>query len=404
MNIIKKAYCRIFQFCFKAAIPLLPYTTPEIADTIDKLPIILREHELDRVLIVTDKTVGGLGVFKKLTEALDLNHIDYVIFDKTVPNPTIENVEEARTMYLRYSCQALIGMGGGSSIDCAKAVGARLARRNKPVSKMGGILKIIKPIPFLAAVPTTAGTGSEATVATVITDEKTHHKVPISDFPLIPRAAVHDPDATLTMPPIITATTGMDALTHAVEAYIGNSTTKKSEHDAVFALRLINENLLEAYRNPENKNARANMLHAAFLAGRAFSVSYVGYCHAVAHSLGGEYGVPHGLANAVLLPYVLKEYGSSAQKKLARLAKAVGTVDKNVGETEAAKAFIRKIEEMNREMNIPDKISGIRSEDIPRLARLADKEANPLYPVPKLMSAKELEVLYHKASDKEVTA
>ncbi len=382
----------------------MPYTTPRITETIEKIPIILREKDLDNVLIVTDKTVRELDAFKKLERVLNSNHIGYVIFDKTVPNPTIENVEEARNIYINSACQALIGMGGGSSIDCAKAVGARIARKNKPVSKMGGILKIIKPIPFLIAVPTTAGTGSEVTVTTVITDEKTHHKVPISDFPLIPRVAVHDPEAAITMPPSITATTGMDALTHAVEAYIGNSTTKKSRNDAVFALRLINENLLEAYHHPENKSARANMLYAAFLAGRAFSTSYVGYCHAVAHSLGGEYGVPHGLANAVLLPYVLKEYGATVHKKLAQLAKALEIVDDNASVAEGARAFIDKIEEMNREMNIPDKIRGITEEDIPKMARYADKEANPLYPVPKLMDAAQLEIFYRRVSDKEVTA
>ncbi len=399
MNTLQKVYCRAFQFCFKTAIPLLPYRSPQITETIEKIPIILRENDFNNVLIVTDKTVRGIEAFKKLENALRINQISYVIFDKTVPNPTIENVEEARALYLKSGCQALIGLGGGSSIDCAKAVGARIAKKNQSIQKMRGILKIRKRIPFLIAVPTTAGTGSEVTVTCVITDEKTHHKFPISDFPLIPRVAIHDPETTATLPPHITSTTGMDALTHAVEAYIGNSTTKLSRHDAVFALQLISENLLEAYNNPENKSARANMLYASFLAGRAFSTSYVGYCHAVAHSLGGEYGIPHGLANAVLLPYVLKEYGETAYKKLCKLAKAVKLVGKDATYKEGAEAFIEMIEDYNRRMGIPDKLKGIKTEDVPRLARLAAKEANPLYPVPKLMEAEELEKFYYQVMD-----
>lgn len=395
MNTLQKIYCRAFQFCFRTAIPLLPYRSPQITETIEKIPIILREKEFDNVLIVTDKIIRETEAFKKLENALRINQISYVIFDKTVPNPTIENVEEAKALYLKSGCQALIGLGGGSSIDCAKAVGARIAKKKQPIQKMRGILKIRRQIPFLIAVPTTAGTGSEVTVTCVITDEKTHHKFPISDFPLIPRVAVHDPETTATLPPHITSTTGMDALTHAVEAYIGGSTTKATRHDAIFALQLINENLLEAYNNPENKSARANMLYASFLAGRAFSTSYVGYCHAVAHSLGGEYKVPHGLANAVLLPYVLKEYGESAHKKLCELAKVLKFVDNDASDKEGAEVFIEKIEEFNRSMNIPDKIKGIKKEDVPRLSKLAAKEANPLYPVPKLMNAKELEKLYY---------
>lgn len=399
MNMFQKAYCRAFQFCFKMAIPLLPYRSPIITETIEKIPIILRERAFDNVLIVTDKTIRGIKAFAKLENALKANGISYVVFDKTVPNPTVENVEEARELYLKSGCKAMIGFGGGSSIDCAKAVGARIAKKKQSIQKMRGILKIIRQIPFLIAVPTTAGTGSEVTVTCVITDEKTHHKFPISDFPLIPRVAVHDPITTETLPSHITATTGMDALTHAVEAYIGGSTTKASRNDAIFALKLVCENLLEAYSNPENKSARANMLYASFLAGRAFSVSYVGYCHAVAHSLGGEYKIPHGLANAVLLPYVLKEYGESAHKKLSQLAKEIKLVDKNASDEEGAKKFIEKIEELNSTMNIPNKLKGIKEEDISRLARLAAKEANPLYPVPKLMNAKELEVFYYKVME-----
>ena len=233
-------------------------------------------------------------------------------------------MEEARALYLKESCGALIGFGGGSAIDCAKAVGARIARPKTPIRSMKGILRVLRRIPLLIAVPTTAGTGSEVTLASVITDSESGHKFPINDFPLIPRVAVLDVENTRSLPPAMTATTGMDALTHAVEAYIGRSTTASTRADALEAVRLIFENLENAYEHGNNIQAREHMLTAAFLAGRSFSKSYVGYVHGLAHSLGGQYGVPHGLANAVILPYFLEEYGPACWEKLGKLAKAAG--------------------------------------------------------------------------------
>lgn len=187
----------------------------------------------------------------------------------------------------------------------------------------------VKKLPLLMAVPTTAGTGSETTLAAVITDAQTRHKYAINDFPLIPRYAVLDPKVTLSLPPFVTATTGMDALTHAVEAYIGNSSTRGTRKNAEMAVKLIFENLDTAYTNGSDIDARRNMLHASYYAGCAFTKSYVGYVHAVAHSLGGEYNVPHGLANAVLLPFVLQEYGETIHQKLYKLAVAAGICTKD---------------------------------------------------------------------------
>lgn len=246
----------------------------------------------------------------------------------------------------------------------------------------------------MIAVPTTAGTGSETTLAAVIKDAETKYKYAINDFPLIPRYAVLEPEITLSLPPFITATTGLDALTHAVEAYIGNSTTYDTRMDALLAVRLIFDNLVKVYKDGSLKEARRDMLKASFYAGCAFTKSYVGYVHAVAHTLGGEYNTPHGLANAVLLPFVLESYGRSAHKKLARLAVHVGLASKETPKEEAAKAFIQAIRDMKAQMSIGDTIADIKEEDIPRLAKLADKEANPLYPVPVLMNAKELEKFY----------
>lgn len=274
-------------------------------------------------------------------------------------------------------------------------------RPKKSLDRMEGLLHVMHRLPLLIAVPTTAGTGSETTLAAVITDEKIHHKYPINDFSLIPHYAVLEPDVTLNLPRQLTATTGMDALTHAVEAYIGRSTTRGTRAAAVEAVQLIFANLPEAYYNGHNREARANMLRAAYLAGTAFTKSYVGYVHAVAHSLGGRYGIAHGLANSVLLPVVLKAYGSAAWKNLAKLARATGVSDSASDEV-AAKEFIAYIDAMNAAMDIPETLPGIRTEDIPQLARYADHEANPLYPVPVLWGPEQLEEMYKEVQ--EVTA
>jgi alcohol dehydrogenase class IV len=311
-----------------------------------------------------------------------------------MPNPTSNNVEAARSLYLENDCQAIIAFGGGSPMDCAKAAGARIARPNKPLRKMAGLIKIRKRIPLLIAVPTTAGSGSETTVAAVIVDAETHHKYVISDFSLIPRYVLLDPAVTVGLPSSTTATTGMDALTHAIEVYVGKAKTKKTKAAATEAVRLIFENLEKVYENGSDIEARRNMLRASYLAGTAFTKSYVGYVHAVAHTIGGKYGIAHGYANAVLLPVVLRAYGKGAQKPLAELAREVGIAKSSATDSECAEAIISHIEKMNEKMGIPKKLDCICPTDIPAMAKLADREANPLYPVPVLWNARELEEIY----------
>ena len=399
MHPIKKVYCRAFQTVFHLAIPLLPYRRPEILTGTDLLPGLFREKGVRRVLLVTDASIRGLGITAHTEELLTREGIQCTVYDRTVANPTTDNVEEARALYLANGCQAIIGFGGGSSIDCAKAVGARVAKPRQSLAKMKGILKVHRRLPLLIAVPTTAGTGSETTLAAVITDSETRHKYPINDFPLIPHYAVLDPEVTRQLPRHITATTGLDALTHAVEAYIGRSTTRDTRRDAEEAVRLIFANLETACADGGNMEARANMLRAAFLAGSAFTKSYVGYVHAVAHSLGGQYNVPHGLANAVLLPNVLEFYGEAAYQPLHRLAVVAGVAAANDSPRAGAERFIQAIRDMERRLDIPTTIPEIRREDVPRLARYADKEANPLYPVPVLLDAGELERFYYEVME-----
>ena len=394
MNIASKIFCRVFQTAFRIALPILPYREPEIVNSCLKLTNVFEKQKTKSVLIVTDKGIINNSLTAPLESVLKQNNIAYTIYDETQPNPTVNNVETALKLYHKNSCDTLIAIGGGSSMDCAKALGACVAYPKKSLSKMKGIMKVLRKIPLLIAIPTTAGTGSETTLAAVITDSKTRHKYAINSFPLIPRYAVLDAKVTLSLPKSITATTGMDALTHAVEAYIGGSTTMKTRKFALLATRLICKQIYTAYEDGNNIEARNDMLKAAYFAGCAFTRSYVGYVHAVAHTLGGAYNVPHGLANAVLLPFVLEAYGKKAEKKLAKLAYHIHLVSEITPQEEAAKAFIEMVKDMKKKLNIGHTISGIKEEDIPALSKYADKEANPLYPVPKLMNAKELRQFY----------
>ena len=404
MNPCFRVCCRAYQLVFRAALPLLPYREPVELTGLTSIPPLLAQKGITGVLLVTDRGVRSLGLTGPLETALAAQDIACAVYDGVVQNPTIDNVEAGRALYLSSGAQAIIAVGGGSAMDCAKAVGARIARPNKSVQKMKGLLRVLRRTPLTIAVPTTAGTGSETTLAAVITDAKARHKYPINDFALIPDYAVLDPQLTAGLPPQLTATTGMDALTHAVEAYIGRTTTKLTRAMAEKAVCLIHDNLLTAYRNGSDMQARASMLEAAYCAGIAFTRSYVGYVHGVAHSLGGQYGVPHGLANAVILPYFLDEYGASAEKKLAKLSRLCGVSAQADDDAQAAKAFIAWIRSMNEAMRIPTAIPEIRESDIPQMAHHAAQESNPLYPVPKLMSARELEAMYHRLMSKEENA
>ena len=232
-------------------------------------------------------------------------------------------------------------------------------------------------------------------MAAVIVDPDTQHKYAIMDFPLIPEYAVLDPEVTRTLPKRITAGTGMDALTHAVEAYIGNSTTKQTRRESLRAVRLIFNNLERAYTNGDDMRARRNMLRASYLAGCAFTVSYVGYVHAVAHTLGGRYNVAHGETCATVLPYVLESYGAAIYPQLKALSIAAGLAEMEDDEALAARRFIQAVKDLNAKLNIPEKVPGIRAEEIPMLARTAAKEANPVYPVPVLMDARELKQFFY---------
>lgn len=383
MLALEKAFCRVYQKVFFVFQCFLDWSEPQLLTgpgAVKKLPALIKEKGLSKVLVVTDKGLTGLGLPNGLFEELTNAGIGYVVYDGVQPNPSIDNIEEARQMYVDNGCQGIIAFGGGSPMDCAKLAGARVVKPNQPVVKMRGVMKIMKKLPPFFAVPTTAGTGSETTLAAVVSNPKTHEKNACNDPVLRPKYAVLDPELTIGLPPHITSTTGMDALTHAVEAYIGKSNVAATRNYAEKATALIFSNLEAAYNDGKNIEARNNMLLASYYAGMAFTRAYVGYVHAVAHNLGGQYGIPHGLANAVILPVVLEKFGSAIYPQLAKLADIVGITGQT--EEEKAKMFIAEIYAMNERMNIPKGFAQIKEEDIPIIVERALKEGNPLYPVP----------------------
>jgi alcohol dehydrogenase len=397
MNFLRIAYCRLYQQTLNLASHFLSFREPELLEgegASENVPGLLAKKGFRHPLIVTDPGVYSLGLTKGLENALQKASISFDIFAEVVPNPTFECIYKGRDLAQSVHADCLIAVGGGSSMDTAKAIGALLANPKKDLLKLRGVLKVHKRYALLIAIPTTAGTGSETTVAAVVVNEKTHEKFSINDPKLIPQVAVLDSSLLAKLPPKIIASTGMDALTHAVEAYIGHERTKKTKKYALEATQLIAENLYAFYQNPSNQKARLAMQKAAYLAGVAFTRSYVGYVHAIAHSLGGEYNVPHGLANAIILPHVLKVYGRKAEKPLASLADAIG-LKPGSSQQDKAQAFIAWIEEMNAKMAIPAHFDHlIKKEDIPLLSHRADKEANPLYPVPKEFNQAQLAALY----------
>ena len=398
MSKLFNAYCRVYQKALYVGSFFLDWSKPELikgAGAVKQLPEAIKAKGLSKVLVVTDKGLMSLKLLDSLFEALGNTGIDYVVFDGVQPNPTIDNIEDAVELYLENGCEGIVAFGGGSPMDCAKACGARIARPDKSVPQMRGLLKVNKKLPPLFAVPTTAGTGSETTIAAVVSNPITHEKNAINDHKLIPKVAVLDPELTVGLPKHITSTTGMDALTHAVEAYIGKSNVKSTETYAIKATKMIFDNIEKVYANGKDVEARDAMLKASFYAGQAFTRAYVGYVHAIAHNLGGHYNVPHGLANAIILPYVLEYYGESAYPRLARLATFAGV--KTTGtDKEKAEAFIEAIKTLNKNMNIPDGFDMIQEKDIPVIVERALKEGNPLYPVPNIMDEADCEAVIRR--------
>ena len=393
---LKYIFYRIRQLGFSAFMYLAPLRDSKVisgAGSIYKIPELVKKEGLKKVLVVTTPGFIRRGSLERFFESLTAAGLAYAVFSEVQPDPTTECIEEAVALYKIEACEAIVAVGGGSVIDCSKALGARIARPNKTIAQMAGLLKVLKRIPNIYAVPTTAGTGSEATAGAVITNASDHYKFTVLDLCLVPRYAILDPELTCGLPASITSVTGMDALTHAIEAYTNCFCSPKAKKYALEAVKLVYENLLTAYEDGGNINARENMLLASYYAGMAINSNFIGYVHAIAHGVGGLYGVTHGMANAIIMPYVLEAFGDTSHKKLAELAMFVGCGSNNASQSENAKAFIASIRKLNAKMNIPDKIKELKEEDFDTLANRAVKEGNPTYPVP---------VIWEKEEFKEV--
>ncbi|MBR1456055.1 MAG: iron-containing alcohol dehydrogenase [Oscillospiraceae bacterium] len=390
---MKKAYYRSFQAVFNVGARCLYWRRPIPVSgigSVQKIPELLKREKVSKVMVVTGPTVGKKLAPKILAE-LDRAGIAYTHYSEVEANPSVNTVNKIQALYLAEGCNGFIAIGGGSPMDAAKAAAARVVRPKTEVGKMAGLLKVGKKIPPYIAVPTTAGTGSETTIAAVITDSETHHKYALMDLHLIPKYAVLDPEMTRELPQKITSTTGMDALTHAVEAYVcWTYNTEESIRLAEEAVCEIFRYLERAYADGNDMEARTQMLIAAYKAGFAFTRAGVGNVHAIAHTLGGLYNTPHGLANAVILPIVLEDYGEAVEEKLAHLAELTG-VKFDGSDAEKAKAFIAEIRAMNKRMQIPTGFDFIKEEDIPQMVKWALAEANPVYPVPVVYDKKRCE-------------
>ena len=378
MNLLHLWY-RTYQCVFGLGARLLPWRRPETVTgpgSLARIPALLTKCGTRRPLVAASRRQCADPAFQQMLSRLE----GYALFTDIQPNPPVSAVEAAAALYRREGCDSLVAVGGGSPMDTAKAAAALLARPDRTLSQLAGLLKVRRPIPPFIAVPTTAGTGSETTIAAVVTGAD-HHKYAVSDLCLIPRCAVLDPLLTVSLPPRTTAETGMDALTHAVEAYLSRFyPTRQTDRLAEEAVVTIFRTLEHACAHGDDVDARQALLTASYQAGAAFTRASVGNVHAIAHTLGGLYSVGHGLANAVLLPVVLRDYGPAAYRKLARLAELVGLPGGTDGEK--ADAFIDAILAMNARLGIPAGFSCIREEDLPQMAVWAAKEANPTYPVP----------------------
>lgn len=399
MSMLKKAWCRTFQAVFNIGARLLPWRKAipvEGAGSINKIPELLTMLNVKRPMVVTDPGLMKAGVTPHVLDVLSKSGVPFTLFDNVEANPSVNTVNAIYRSYTDEGCDGFIAIGGGSAMDAAKAAGAHVVRPNKSVNQLGGLLKVLKKLPPFIAVPTTAGTGSETTIAALITDTATHHKYALMDLHLIPLYAILDAELTVGLPPGITSTTGMDALTHAVEAYLcWTYNTKESIRLAEEAVKGIFTYLERAYTDGNDIVAREGMQKASYQAGFAFTRAGVGNVHAIAHTLGGLYNTPHGLANAVILPIVLEDYGAAVYRKLARLAELAGVAGSG-SEADKAQAFIQAIRALNVRMNIPAGFDFIKDEDIGQIVKWAQAEANPIYPVPVLYSSERYKSVIEK--------
>ncbi|HII4441225.1 L-threonine dehydrogenase [Clostridium perfringens] len=329
-----------------------------------------------KALIVTDKVLGQIGIVKKVTDVLDNKNIEYAIYDETKPNPTVKNVNDGLALLKEKECDFVISLGGGSAHDCAKGI-ALLATNGGEIKDYEGVDKSKKPQLPMVGINTTAGTGSEMTLFAIITDEERHIKMALVDKHLTPIIAVNDPMLMLAMPKSLTAATGMDALTHAVEAYVSTAATPITDACAEKAIELISNYLVNAVENGQDVEARDMMAYAEYLAGMAFNNASLGYVHAMAHQLGGFYNLPHGVCNAILLPHVQEYNKATSASRLAKIAKIMGGNIEGLSDEQGADLCIDMIKSLSQTVGIPEGLGvlGVKESDFETLATNALNDA-----------------------------
>lgn len=386
---------RLYMVVLKIAAKVLPISKPTLfigKDSLKQLCHSVSIMGISKVLVVTDEGIVKLGFVKRLVFEFERVGVHCEVYSGVLPDPTYDQVDSGLSLYHKHQCKGVVAIGGGSPIDCAKLIAA-CATNKKPVRKLVGLLRVWKAPAPTFVLPTTSGTGSEVTVAAVVSDPKTHQKTPVMDPKLVPIAAALDPSLMLALPAHITAQTGMDALTHAVEAYISGNACAETDRYALAAISLIDENLEKAVNFGQNATARQNMALASYYAGLAFTKASLGYVHAIAHTLGAKYGTPHGLANAVVLPHVLEFSKVEAKERLAELATALELTNPLVSDSIKAQAFIDYVRGLQQKLRLPDSFDNIIHEHISELAKQSLHEARWNYPVPRYMQQQECEAL-----------
>ncbi len=352
------------------------------AGTVKQMGKILATSKVKRVLILTDAALLSLGLLDSMLESIKAVGIEPVIFDGVRPDPTFSICDAALELYKEKQCDAVVAFGGGSCIDSSKAVAAAASNNCSP-RDLDGLLKVKKELVPFIAVPTTSGTGSEVTYGAVISDDATHDKKLMISPRLVPKVAILDPELTTGLPPHITSATALDALTHALEAYTNTYTSEETDAIALKAINLICNNILEAYKNPKNLEAREALMMGSFYAGMAITRAYVGYAHAFAHNIGGTYGIPHGLACGVLLPHVMDSYMDVCKDRFAYLAEYLELVNDSQSVNSKATVFIDYLYDLNNKLGIPARFEKFPKEGIPTVLDKAFAECHGMYPVPR---------------------
>lgn len=346
-----------------------------------------------RVLFVTSNTPVRTGLVQPLIAELEQGGIQVTLFHNIQPDPTVQQIEEVVAIHKANQCDAVLVLGGGSAMDAAKIIAARARNPRKSILQMAGLFKVTWGMQPLYAIPTTAGTGSEVSIGAVVTDTDAQRKIPVMDIRLLPKAVALDGGLMVGVPAEMTAMTGMDALTHAVEAYISKNSVRATSAMALEAVKIVMADLEAVVADGSQVEARHRMARASYIAGKAFTQVGVGYVHAIAHNFGALYHLPHGKANAIIMPYVLEYSLPTSARRLAELAKACGLAPAMADDQAAARVFIDRIKAMNAKFGIPTGVVELKAGDIPRIAQNAREEARFTYAVPRYMTQEQCEAV-----------